>query len=97
MKRIDSIADLAAFARQQGLRHDWHEPDEQGITATVRGAAEDFDNAGFWPRDEHDRGELHVVFQRVDYDDADRRYIAEDLACVNLATLCAWASGTLKD
>lgn len=39
-------ADVALFqaAAKAKVRHDWHEPDEQDLTATVRGTS--FDNAG---------------------------------------------------
>lgn len=99
MKRINSREELAAFARRMGLRADWHEPDEQEITARVEGAS--FDNAGFYPPaacPELDARaqEMCVVFSRTEPDS--RSYTGtrpvEDLAVVNLATLCAWAAGT---
>jgi hypothetical protein len=40
----DYDVDFFDAARRAGVRHDWHEPDEQGLTATVEGKS--FDNAG---------------------------------------------------
>jgi hypothetical protein len=48
MRRLLTVDDLRDFAREHKLA-DFHEPDEQGISATVEGT--DFDNAGFWPAD----------------------------------------------
>lgn len=100
MKRIMTRSDLNDFAREQGVRLDWHEPDEQDLTARVEGTR--FDNAGFWPADPDNpmrHTELHVIFSRTVYSDTSGDYVpAEDLACVNLATLCAWATNPdLKD
>lgn len=93
---ITSRNALAAFAVQNNLRPDWHEPDEQGITARVEGV--NFDNAGFWPTlDTQDPAgvELHVIFSREvedpEFETGHAQY--EDIAAVNLATLCAWAAG----
>lgn len=46
LKRINTRAELQVLARELGVRPDWHEPDEQGLTAIVFG--ENFDNAGHW-------------------------------------------------
>lgn len=85
MKRIITRSDFIALAGDLGVREDWHEPDEQEVTAVVRGA--DFDNAGFWPSGHNgiprEFVETHVVFRKG----------GEDIACANLATLCAWAAG----
>lgn len=35
---------LRQVAKQLHVREDWHEPDEQGVTATIEGRR--FDNAG---------------------------------------------------
>lgn len=85
MKRVITRSDFVALAEDLGVREDWYEPDEQEVTAVVRGA--DFDNAGMWP---HGRNgiprefvEMHVVFRKN----------GKDIACANLATLCAWAAG----
>lgn len=93
MQRINSRRELVELARELGVRPDWHEPDERELTAEVRGRS--FDNAGFWG-DERYGGqrheELHVVLRRLEYDDNDERRMGEAIACVNLATLLAWAT-----
>lgn len=95
MNIITTRDQLTAFARQSGLRPDWHEPDEQRITARVEGAS--FDNAGFWPTDRAashpSTVELHVIFSRIEDDGVYHDILGEDIAAVNLATLCAWAAG----
>lgn len=78
---IITPSDLLALAKELGVRRDWHEPDEQDVTAAVDGKV--FDNAGFWG-DGHGGvdEELHVnIYQG-------RHVVAQ----VNLATLCAWAT-----
>jgi len=84
MKRITDRAELVELANLLGVRPDWHEPDEQGITARVEGRS--FDNAGFWPDDSHFRApeiiEHHVILSQN----------GRDVAAVNLATLFAWAA-----
>jgi hypothetical protein len=82
MKRITDRADLVKLAVTAGVRPDWHEPDEQGITARVEGKS--FDNAGFWP-DESTPPEIlehHVILSQD----------GRDVAAVNLADLFAWAT-----
>lgn len=44
IESIHSPGELIKFAKKHGLRSDWHEPDEQGITAKVIGSS--LDNAG---------------------------------------------------
>ena len=87
MKRINTKAELVALAAELGVRRDWHEPDEQEVTATTHGRR--FDNAGFW-------GETF----RSSFDGAEftERYVklykaGRPVAVVNLATLFAWATG----
>lgn len=95
---IASKADLEAFANRHGLRPDWHEPDEQGVTARVAGIT--LDNAfGARGHDiEADFGdasrfsdlweghELRVVL-RVEGQDGG----TEEEAVINLASLLGWA------
>lgn len=94
VKRIMTAAELRELAKQLQVRKDWHEPDEQEVTASVFGGS--FDNAGFWGDEEYitwvrrygrpraDRGiEMYVSIQQ------DGKVIAE----VNLATLFAFACG----
>lgn len=84
MDRITNRSELRALADRLGVRSDWHEPDEQDITAEVKGVS--FDNAGFWGDPERNLPpeieEFHLII-KVD---------GEPVAAVNLATLCSWAS-----
>lgn len=90
VKRIESAQQLAEFADKHRIRNDWHEPDEQNITAIVLGTC--FDNA-MGP------GETFGYETSPSMEIA--VYLCEDLgegreprplACVNLASLCAWAT-----
>lgn len=82
MRKIRTKRDLLALARELGVRPDWHEPDEQGVTITVHGRS--FDNAGFWPKDFRYRTcEKYAVVKKD----------GAPVAAVNLATLFAWATG----
>lgn len=80
MKRINDRDDFRDLARDLGVRPDWHEPDEQEVTASVKGIT--FDNAGFWPSPEKSYEEMYVTIYK-DY---------KAVATINLATLCAWAA-----
>lgn len=80
-RRLTKRSELIALANAFGMRADWHEPDEQDVTAVVRGQT--FDNAGFWPEPEKTYEEMHVVIFRE----------GKPMASVNLATLFAWATG----
>jgi hypothetical protein len=87
--RVDTKDQLRQMADELKVRPDWHEPDEQLVTAVVHGS--DFDNAGFWGRDS--RGEL-ITFGRNHQElwvelFRDHQPVAE----INLATLLAWATG----
>lgn len=84
MKRINTKAELLALADELGVRPDWHEPDEQEVTAIAHGVS--FDNAGFWGESRSQYKsyeEMHVILCRQ----------GEAVAAVNLATLFAWATG----
>lgn len=83
MERIVNKADLVKLAEKLGVRPDWHEPDEQGVTATTHGVT--FDNAGFWGGGLRglSRMERYVVIRKD----------GKPVAAVNLATLFAWATG----
>ena len=86
MKRIMTKAQLVELAGELGVRPDWHEPDEQEVTATTHGRT--FDNAGFW-------GETRRASDGRDFTE---RYVklyqdGKPVAAVNLATLFAWATG----
>jgi hypothetical protein len=85
MKRITNKAEFVELAKELGVRSDWHEPDEQEVTAHVWGTS--FDNAGTWPHDESGIDPVAVEKYVMIYQHG------EAVAVVNLATLCAWASG----
>lgn len=87
MRRISTRAQLIELAKELKTRPDWHEPDEQELTAQVKGF--NFDNAGFWPEDEqHAYTAPEIIEQHVILYQEDR-----PVAAVNLATLFAWATG----
>lgn len=85
--RIRDRAQLVALAEKLGVRPDWHEPDEQEVTATTHGIG--FDNAGFWGKeyrssyDGREFTEQYVILHKE----------GSPVAAVNLATLFAWATG----
>jgi hypothetical protein len=92
LNRIHSAHALEEFRQAYGIRNDWHEPDEQGITAYVLG--DHLDNA-MGATVEHGHGELQVVIAKeveseegTSFDKATFRPIA----AVNLATLLSWAT-----
>jgi hypothetical protein len=88
--RIHERRELQALAARLRVRPDWHEPDEQEVTAIVWG--DDFDNAGFWGHNPD--GSLDT------YGDGRQEFWVElskdgqPVAEINLATLLAWASET---
>lgn len=86
MKRINTRKELVDLAKELGVSHDWHEPDEQGITVEVHG--NHFDNAGFWPAGDFNNNSEKYVFIKKD---------GHPMAAVNLATLFAWAAGYEND
>lgn len=53
----DADVNFFKAAVAAGVRHDWHEPDEEGLTATVVG--KHFDNAGCGD-------EQHVILKKDD-------------------------------
>jgi hypothetical protein len=83
--RVSSRGDLVLLARVLGVRPDWHEPDEQGVSAKVHGVT--LDNAGFWGTncDEVYVGEGQELWVSLHRDGV-------PVAEVNLADLLAWAS-----
>ena len=81
--RIRSARDLAAFADGEGLRPDWHEPDEQEVTACARGHRLDRSPEG-----------LMLELCRAVWDEAASDYLpGEALAEVFLVDLLDWGSG----
>jgi hypothetical protein len=94
-RRIRSKRELEQLASELGLRHDWHEPDERGITAVVKG--ESFDNAGFWGSSQPFKTAPHTLHGSPGEElYVQLRYRSESgetpFAEINLATLLAWAS-----
>jgi hypothetical protein len=90
MKQINTRGELIALAQELGVRPDWHEPDEQGLTAYVTGRGLSFDNA-MGPGSDL---ELNVVLCDLHVDDQGVASRGPDLAVVNLATLFSWAADT---
>lgn len=93
MREIKTRAELVQLAKDLGVRPDWHEPDEQDVTAEIYGNAYNFDNAmgpGEFYGQHNERAELHVVLRHYN-DTMDGP--GEKIAVVNLATLFAWATG----
>lgn len=84
MRKIVTKAQLVDLAAELGVRSDWHEPDEQEVSAVVRG--ERFDNAGFW-------GEIRLTGKSYEEMYIVLRRDGEPVAAVNLATVLAWATG----
>lgn len=95
MIRINNKNELKELAKKIGTRNDWHEPDEQNLTAEFDGNS--FDNAGFWgkaflendtlsstKRERTNMCEMFVTLKK------DGKPIAE----INLATLFAIACET---
>lgn len=94
VKVISTRAELVALARELGVRADWHEPDEQELTAVPAGDPLNFDNAmpaGHYYGSDN-RSELHVVLHKMVWEDDEWR-LGKPIAVVNLAMLFAWATG----
>lgn len=98
IRPLRTRSELIELARELGVRRDWHEPDEQGITARVEGTPLNFDNAmgaghwyGDWRPGEQPQAELHVVLSRRELENG-KAQRGEDIATINLADLFAWAS-----
>ena len=101
--RINNLEQLQELANKLGVRHNWHEPDEQNVTVEVRGHS--FDNAGFWglnreaeilSKSAKDLKEYGTCYS--DYVEIyvlikkDKQVVAE----INLATLFALACRTIS-
>jgi hypothetical protein len=85
MITITSKKQLLDLAKELGVRDDWHEPDEQEVTAKVFGKS--FNNAGFYGIECHistEQKELYVVLYK------DEKPVGE----IALATLFAFACDT---
>jgi hypothetical protein len=82
---ITSKKQLLDLAKGLGVRVDWHEPDEQEVTAKVFG--KQFDNAGFYGSEctlSSEQKEIYVALFKNNV------LVAE----INLATLFAFACDT---
>lgn len=86
MKLIMTQKELAELAEELGVRHDWHEPDEQDLTLTFGGTH--FDNACPWSAVERSQeyAEQHVIINHA----------GKPVAVINMAMLLSWASGTFN-
>lgn len=62
--RINTKDELKRLAQDLGVRNDWHEPDEQGLT--VFGFGSHFDNAGHWGLEFLSRRELDARIRLYD-------------------------------
>jgi hypothetical protein len=88
--RVTERSQLAAFADSTGMRSNWHEPDERGVTAVVHGT--ELDNAGFWGYEFQIRAE-----DEPEYAPGHELWVelfrnGEPAAEVNLTDLLAWAA-----
>ncbi len=102
--RITTRQQMADLADRLGVRPDWSEPDNQGLTASVHGIH--FDNAGHFPieRVPPGRGDVAADLPLCGIPDprpttahaeiyATLLQHGKPVAMVNLATLCALAAG----
>lgn len=87
--RVDHLATLKEIAALLGVRPDWHEPDEQEVTAHFGGHC--FDNAGFWPENtcSQDLRDAKATEMYIEL-----RKEGLPVAIINLATLFAIACRT---
>lgn len=81
--KVNKRGDLLLFARLVGVRPDWHEPDEQEVTARFFGNS--FDNAGPWAVE-------HLAYTIIEEHHVVLYYKDFPTIAVNLATLFAWAT-----
>lgn len=91
---IEDADDLERFRRTHGVRSDWHEPDEQDVTATVIG--HNLDTSSTHVDDVYDHDRSHDNLTVVLHEQAiDENNIVtgpgKPLAYVNLAQLLSWA------
>jgi hypothetical protein len=89
--RVTTRDQLLEVTRTLAVRSDWHEPEEQGVTARVHG--ECLDNAGFWGTEQilgSLRGPVYSGAGEELW--AELFQDGEPVAEVNLADLLAWAT-----
>lgn len=82
--RVLERRDLLFFAKKAKIGEDWHEPDEQDITARLFG--DSFDNTGSWARDQE------LYYSIIEEHHAVLYYKQYPVIAVNIATLFAWAT-----
>lgn len=94
--RVDNLRRLTEVAAMLGVKPDWHEPDEQDVTAHVFGQS--FDNAGTWPFDPTRPADTAVGSLNSEGLEmyVELRKEGLPVAHINLATLFAMACGTLE-
>ena len=91
LDQINSAHALEGFRVAYGLRPDWHEPDNNGVTAYVIG--DHLDNA-MGSTVDHGHGELQIVLAKEvegtsgSFD----RSTFQPVAVVNVASLLSWAT-----
>lgn len=90
-EQIESQEDLANLAARLEVRADWHEPDEQGVNARIVGTHLDNAMGSTVHLRDAGHGEFNVILTQED-----ERGEPQEIAVVNLATLLAIASGTLR-
>lgn len=88
--RVTTRDQLLEVTRTLAVRSDWHEPDEQGVTAVVHGT--ELDNAGFWGFEFaiHAQDEPRYAPSQELW--IELRHDSKPVAEVNLADLLAWAT-----
>jgi len=77
---------LLHLVKTRRVRTDWHEPDEQGLTAMVGGKG--FDNALEPNPNRPAEDNLSIYIKDLD--------TGQTLCAMSLATLCAWATVGIK-
>jgi len=83
IRHITNQVDLELLAEELGVRSDWHEPDEQGLTLDFNGKS--FGNDGVWGHKvaiAPDSLEQYITIRKND----------QPIAELNMATLLSWAS-----
>lgn len=95
MQRITDRSEFTQFTDDNLSSTDWCHAAESFLDARVEGRALTSD--GHWPRgvqrELNQPLEQHVIFSRVIRDDfTGAVMVSTDIAAVNLATLCAWAT-----
>lgn len=82
---INNVTELRAFHAKHKLRDDWHEPEEQGVSAFIIG--NHLDNAMGSSATEN-CGEFNIILTaEAENDDVEGTQVV-----INLATLLSWAT-----